>query len=126
MATRTERLMTASNLWLAAVRGDGRPHLTPIWFVWVDDRIWLCTQRDAVKARIVVARPKVSFALEDGNAPVTGEGIASLIDATSVTSQVRAAFRNKYDWDLSDSTDNVVIEISVTRWLFPGSDSVTD
>ncbi len=118
--------MTEPNIWLAAVRSDGRPHLTPIWFVWVDEKIWLCTQHSAVKARIVAVRPRVSFALEDGNAPVTGEGIASLVAVRDTPSAVVNAFRTKYDWDLGDSDDNAVIEITVTKWMFPGSEVVTD
>ena len=29
-----QRLETEAIIWLATVRSDGRPHLTPIWFVW--------------------------------------------------------------------------------------------
>jgi F420H(2)-dependent biliverdin reductase len=126
MTTRTKRLMTEPNIWLAAVRADGRPHLTPIWFVWVDEKIWLCTQRSAVKARILSVRPLVSFALEDGNAPVTGEGVAALVSVGDAPPAVSAAFRTKYDWNLGDSDDNVIIEITVSKWLFPGADVVTD
>lgn len=49
MATRAERLTGDANVWIALTRADGRPHLTPIWFVWVEEAIWLCTTRDAVE-----------------------------------------------------------------------------
>jgi F420H(2)-dependent biliverdin reductase len=130
MPTRTERLEADRNLWFAAVRADGRPHLTPIWFVWFDDRAWLCTGRKAVKARIVAARPLVSFALEDGNSPVTAEGTASLVAPADVPSGVVDLFRTKYAWDISqpdgDLGDLVLIAISVTRWLSPAGESLTD
>ena len=32
---RDERLRTEANVWLATMRPDGRPHVSPIWFVWV-------------------------------------------------------------------------------------------
>jgi F420H(2)-dependent biliverdin reductase len=130
VATRTERLQTDQNLWFAAVRADGRPHLTPIWFVWFDDRAWLCTGRNAVKARIVAARPLVSFALEDGDSPVTAEGVAALVDPADAPAGVVELFRTKYSWDISgpdsDMGDLVLIAVSVTRWLSPSYESVAE
>lgn len=120
MTSRAERLATDRNLWFAAVRADGRPHLTPIWFVHVDDRIWLCTMAGSVKVRLVRTNPHVSVALEDGNAPVTGEGTAAVRDVAAVPAAVREAFVSKYEWDLSEDPGYVVIEIAVTKWLSPG------
>ncbi len=37
------RVHTDKNIWLATVRPDGRPHLTPIWFVFHDAKFWVCT-----------------------------------------------------------------------------------
>ena len=49
MATRAERLTSDANVWIALTRADGRPHLTPIWFVWVEEAIWLSPSTDAVE-----------------------------------------------------------------------------
>jgi F420H(2)-dependent biliverdin reductase len=113
--------------WFAAVRPDGRPHLTPIWFVWVDDRIWVCTQNNTVKVRNVQANPNVSIALEDGNAPITGEGMAVVRLRTDAPSAVRDAFIQKYRWDIDSDTAgySVVIEITIAKWLNPGEAVVT-
>ena len=124
MATRAERLTSDANVWIALTRADGRPHLTPIWFVWVHDAIWLCTTRDSVKARIVAVRPSVSFALEDGNRPVTGEGRAELFGLDDVPSAVHAAFLEKYEWETENEPDYVMICINVSRWLSPSTDAV--
>ena len=124
MATRAERLRSDANVWIALTRADGRPHLTPIWFVWVEEAIWLCTTRDSVKARIVAARPAVSFALEDGNHPVTGEGQARLVELGDAPSAVRAAFLEKYEWDTSTEPDYVLICVSVRRWLSPSTNAI--
>lgn len=125
MASRAERLATDRNLWLAAVRADGRPHLTPIWFVHVDEHLWLCTMATAVKARLVHANPHVSVALEDGDAPVTGEGRALVRPAADVPQSVRDAFTMKFDWDITEDPGYVVIDITVTKWLAPGETVVT-
>jgi PPOX class probable F420-dependent enzyme len=125
MTSRAERLATDMNVWFAAVRADGRPHLTPIWFVYVDDHMWLCTTAGAVKARLVRANPRVSVALEDGNAPVTGEGTAVVRPVGDAPDKVRNAFQAKYAWDIREDPDNVVIDITIAKWLSPGATIVS-
>ncbi len=108
------------------MRADGRPHLTPIWFVWALDAMWLCTTSDAVKARIVAARPAVSFALEDGNRPVTGEGRATVVATADAPEAVHDGFRSKYQWDTSTDPGYVLLRIDVTRWMSPSTEVVAE
>lgn len=104
------RLSTESNIWLATVRPNGTPHLAPIWFVWVEGRVYVCTSADSVKARNLQANPSVTCALENGNAPVVLEGHARPIE--SVPPAVIEAFQRKYDWNIrTDATYDQVIEI---------------
>lgn len=118
------RLDTDKNVWLATVRTDGRPHVTPIWFVWHDTRFWLCTGVTSVKARNVRANPSVSVCLEDGNAPVVGEGTA-VVRERPFPDGVVAAFGAKFAWDITRPDDEdlgqlALIEITVDRWLLGG------
>ena len=106
------RLTTESNIWLATARPNGTPHLAPIWFVWVEGRVYVCTSADSVKARNLQANPSVSLALENGNAPVVLEGRACFTSIESVPPAVIEAFQRKYDWNiLTDNTYNQLIEI---------------
>ena len=106
------RLTTESNIWLATARPNGTPHLAPIWFVWVEGRVYVCTSADSVKARNLRTNPSVSFALENGNAPVVLEGRACFTSIESVPPAVIEAFQRKYDWNIvTDTTYNQVIEI---------------
>ena len=106
------RLTTESNIWLATVRPNGTPHLAPIWFVWVEGKVYVCTSVDSVKARNLQANPSVSLALENGNAPVVLEGRACFTSIESVPPAVIEAFQRKYDWNiLTDNTYNQLIEI---------------
>ena len=34
------RLVVTRNFWLATVRPDGRPHLMPVWAVWLNEALW--------------------------------------------------------------------------------------
>ena len=71
--TSDPRLLTERNIWLATTRPSGRPHLIPIWFVWVDERFYICTGGNSVKARNLNATLQATVALEDGNRPLIAE-----------------------------------------------------
>lgn len=110
------RLLRASNIWLATVRPNHTPHLVPIWFVWLDDKAYICTGRGSVKARNIAANPRVVFALEDGSDPVVIQADAKILD--TVPSAVAAQFQEKYQWDIhGDSTYDAVIELAPRRVL---------
>ncbi len=120
----TDRLRLDRNLWLATTRPDGRPHVVPIWFVYVDDRFWVATGATSVKVRNIANQSGVTAALEDGNAPVVAEG-AARIHPRPYPDGVVVAFAQKYDWDITVAEDDdlgeiALCEIRVSRWLFGG------
>lgn len=111
------RLLTERNIWLSTVRSSGRPHLVPIWFVWWSGRAYVCTQGDSVKIKNLRANPRVSFALENGDKPVIGEGAVEILDADFPT-EVVGLFKQKYDWDIpTDTAYSAMIVIAVEKWL---------
>ena len=111
------RLRDEQNIWFATVRPDGRPHLTPIWFVYVDDRFYVCTSSKAVKARNVRANARASVALESGSQPVIAEGDARVL-SRPYPPTVAAEFERKFDWDLDSEPEyDALIEVIPTRWL---------
>ena len=113
-ASDLKRLHTEPNLWLATVRPNQAPHLVPIWFVWHENKAYLCTGRQSIKARNISVNPRISFALENGGDPVVVEGSARILD--EIPDAVAALFASKYDWNISrDSTYDAVIEITPHR-----------
>jgi PPOX class probable F420-dependent enzyme len=44
-----EFLVEPQNLILATLRKDGRPQLSPVWFVWRDDALWISTTASTAK-----------------------------------------------------------------------------
>ena len=115
-----DRLTSETIIWLATTRADGRPHLTPIWFVWANDRAWICTSARNVKTQALQRDPRVMFSLESGTKPLVGEGIARH-HARPYPPSVRDAFVAKFDWDIDvDDEEGVfdaLFEIEVTRWV---------
>jgi F420H(2)-dependent biliverdin reductase len=115
------RLQTERNVWLCTVRPDGRPHLVPIWFVFVDDRFWIATGLASVKVRNVMSNPRVVVSLENGDTPLIAECSATVVTATYPVA-ICAAFVAKYEWDieLPDDPDvgtTALLELVVDKWL---------
>ena len=54
---------------LATRRPDGRPHVTPVWFVLDSDDLVFTTQRGTVKGRNLLHDPRVMLAVDDERPP---------------------------------------------------------
>jgi nitroimidazol reductase NimA-like FMN-containing flavoprotein (pyridoxamine 5'-phosphate oxidase superfamily) len=54
-----EALESAELFWVSTVRRDGRPHVTPLVAVWLDDAIHFCTGQAEQKALNLRANPRV-------------------------------------------------------------------
>lgn len=111
-------------VWCATVRPDGSPHLTPVWFVFVDEIWWIGTSSSSVKAHNLRLDDRVTLALGDGVDPVVAEGRANIVES-SFPEQVVASFAEKYPgWDIRSTEPDgprVLVAVVVERWLFPGT-----
>ena len=117
-----DRLQRERNVWMATTRPDGRPHLAPVWFVYVDDAFWIGTGRGSVRVANLGHDPVAAVSLEDGDAPVTAEGRVT-VHLDHRPAAVVAAFASKYDWDITIDVDDDVgrvalLELRPTKWLF--------
>ena len=111
------RLQTEGNIWLATTRPNGKPHLIPIWFVWLHERAYICTGESSVKVKNLRANPRATIALEDGNRPVIAECLASFV-AQPFPADVMAAFLHKYNWTIAtDASYNALIALQPEKWL---------
>ncbi|APU16664.1 MULTISPECIES: pyridoxamine 5'-phosphate oxidase family protein [Actinoalloteichus] len=120
----SKRLNTERTTMLCTVRPDGSPHVAPVWFVYRDGTWWVSTGEGSRKARNLIAEPRVSLALPDGEAPVVAEGRA--VVHRVLHPEIVAAFAEKYDgWDLTEPgygvDTTVLVEVEATRWLFGGA-----
>jgi F420H(2)-dependent biliverdin reductase len=98
------------------VRPSGRAHLVPIWFVWVDGAIWICTGTDSVKVRNLRNNPSIALSLENGSAPVIAEGEA--VFAHDVPEAVSAEFLRKYQWSIKTDTDyGTLLRVTPSKWI---------
>jgi hypothetical protein len=112
-----EKLTQAANIWFASVRSDGRPHLTPVWFVYDGLHLYVSIDPKGIKNRNLTTNPNVSLALEDGSHPLICEGQAALLHQP-YSPEILALFQKKYDWDIrEDGQYNQLVEITPEKWL---------
>jgi len=112
-----EKLEKQQTIWFGSVRPDGKPHLTPVWFVWHDGKLYVGIDPNSVKSRNLKKNPWVVLALEDGSHPVICEGMAAFTPPP-LTEALTAAFHSKYEWDLTKEAQyNQIVEITPFKWL---------
>ena len=69
-----DKIAASRNYWIASTRRDGRPHVMPVWGVWVDDQLLFGTDRKSTKGRNIAANPAIVVHLESGDDVVVLEG----------------------------------------------------
>jgi PPOX class probable F420-dependent enzyme len=84
---------------LAVTRADGRPHVTPVWFVLDGDDVVLMTAADSLKGRVLRRDPRVSLCVDDQQPPysfVVIEGTARLSEDPAELRRWATAIGGRY------------------------------
>jgi nitroimidazol reductase NimA-like FMN-containing flavoprotein (pyridoxamine 5'-phosphate oxidase superfamily) len=95
-------LETSEIFWLSTVRRDGRPHVTPLPAVWLDDALHFCTGPEEQKAKNLEANDHV--VLTTGTSTfkagldVVVEGRAVRVTDEARLAPLAAMWRSKLDW----------------------------
>jgi general stress protein 26 len=99
-----ERLERAEVYWLATVRPDGRPHVTPLLSVWLDGALYFCTGPDERKAKNLARNPHCILAtgcnaLDEGLDLVVEGDVVRVTDEAWLR-RIADAYESKYgsDW----------------------------
>jgi PPOX class probable F420-dependent enzyme len=86
------RLTVSHDYWVATVRPDGRPHVMPVWGVWLDGRLWFSSGLRSRKARDLAADPRCTITTDDAQNPVVVDGVARQVtDAGGIAAFLDAA-----------------------------------
>ena len=134
-----ERLTRSHDYWLATTRPDGRPHVMPVWGVWLDGALWFSSGLRSRKARNLAADPRCAVTTDDALEPVVLEGTAELVTGRPAIQAFADALDGKYETDYGvDFFDPAIngcyrlapawafgltesdFEGSPTRWVFGG------
>jgi uncharacterized pyridoxamine 5'-phosphate oxidase family protein len=97
-------LEAAEVFWVSTVRPDGRPHVTPLISVWLEDALYFCTGPSERKARNLTRNPHCILttgcnALGEGLDLVV-EGDAAQVSDDAKLRRIAGAYESKYgsDW----------------------------
>jgi len=134
-----EQLSEARNYWEKTIGPSGRPHVRPVWGVWLDNTVQFST--GALHAPHIERDPRVTVNLEDADDCVILEGTARAVDDEQVRRAFIAEYEPKYDWAMTlDFVDVVYVvrpsvvfgwlahdiargstlfQATATRWRFP-------
>jgi general stress protein 26 len=107
-----QRLERARNYWIATTRPDGRPHLMPVWGVWVEGALYFGTDRGSRKARNVLNNPAMAVHVDIEDDAVILEGEAREVTDQPTLDAVDRAYLTKYRMKLTDAPgDSCFLEL---------------
>ena len=86
------------NAVLAGIRADGRPHLTPNWFVFDGERFFISTTNDRAKYRIFSNDARAQLIIDDvhGFRYIVVDGLAEVSEDNEFGLPHFKALRNKH------------------------------
>lgn len=94
-------LEAAELFWITTVRADGRPHVTPLVAVWLDDAVHFCTGPQEQKAVNLNGNPHVALTTGsngwDGGLDVVVEGDAVRVTDERTLQRLAQAWTAKWD-----------------------------
>jgi nitroimidazol reductase NimA-like FMN-containing flavoprotein (pyridoxamine 5'-phosphate oxidase superfamily) len=86
--------------WLATIHaGHGRPHIMPVWGVWLDDAFFFSTGRKSRKGQNLSANPACTITNDNAEEAVIIEGMATPAEDPAVLERVATVYKKKYKMD---------------------------
>lgn len=99
------KMNACRTFWLATIHPgtihseEARPHVMPVWGVWLDDAFFFSTGRKSRKAQNLAANPSCTVTNDDGQEAVIVEGRARELIDQAALENVAAAYKKKYKMD---------------------------
>ncbi len=73
-----QRLAAAKNYWICSVRPNHKPHVIPVWAVWIDGCIYFDGSPETRHAQNIALNPNIVVHLESGDEALIVEGIVQM------------------------------------------------
>jgi len=99
------KMESCRTFWLATIcpgtenASEARPHVMPVWGVWVNDAFFFSTGRKSRKGQNLVANPSCTVANDDGEEAVIIEGKASVVQDPAMLKGIASVYKKKYKMD---------------------------
>lgn len=98
-----DKVSKSRNYWVATTRPDGRPHVMPVWGVWLDDAVVFSTDPKSRKAQNLAANPEVVVHLESGDDVVILEGAVEQVRDSDALARFADVYDEKYGFRIDIS-----------------------
>ena len=91
--------------WVVTIHGGKehgtgpRPHVMPVWGVWLDDAFFFSTGRTSRKGQNLAANPACTVTNDDGREAVIVQGEAKPVAENATLERVASAYKKKYKMD---------------------------
>jgi general stress protein 26 len=93
---------SAEMFWLSTVRGDGRPHVTPLPAMWLEGALHFCTGPDEQKTKNIEANPRCALTTGTNEfgagLDVVVEGRAVRVTDEEMLARLAEMWLSKLDW----------------------------
>src|SRR5262249_1490566 len=94
-----DQLADARNYWISTIALNGRPHVRPVWGVWLDNTVQFTTGGRHVEN--IARDPRVTVNLESGEECVIIEGVAETTTDEARHQAFIEVYEPKYDWPMT-------------------------
>jgi uncharacterized pyridoxamine 5'-phosphate oxidase family protein len=92
----------ARNPAIATMRPDGRPHVMPVWAVWLDDQgVVFSTAITSIKSKNLLKNPNAAFYFERDRDNLVIEGRCEIVELTDLDGFVET-YRKKYNYAIEE------------------------
>jgi len=96
----SERMESAQNYWIGTTDAEGCPHATPVWGIWLDNRLYFGGSPRTRRGRNLAGNPAVVVHLESGSDVVILRGKARQLQKPdpALTTRLAAVSATKYGY----------------------------
>lgn len=96
--------------WLTTIHAaQTRPHVMPVWGVWLDDAFFFSTGHKSRKCQNLSANPACTVANDNGQEAVVVEGFAEEIKDAAALERIATAYKKKYKMDPRGMKEPILI-----------------
>jgi hypothetical protein len=100
-----DHLAAANTSWITSIHPTGRPHVRPVFTVWVDSTLHTTSGADVRKGRNLAADGRCSISTSADGMDLVVEGVARRVTDTAHMERIRDAYADKYGWPITIAGD---------------------
>ncbi len=97
------------NYWVATVHPAGRPHVMPVWGVWLDNAFYFSTGRKSRKGRNLASNAECVVCNDNTDEAVIVEGKAAVVKDRAELKKLVTAYKKKYEMDPTSMGEPVFV-----------------